>query len=100
MKKPSLCHEVLSNYRPISDLKAVSKIIEKIVATQLNNYLNQNNLHEPMQSAYKQFHSCETALLRVQNDVIQAIDNRSCVAMLLLDISAAFETVDHRIDPS
>lgn len=50
-----------------------------------------------MQSAYKQFHSCETALLRVQNDVIQAIDNRSCVAMLLLDISAAFDTVDHRI---
>ena len=45
----------------------------------------------------KPFHSCETALLRVQNDILQAIDNRSCVALLLLDLSAAFDTVDHKI---
>jgi hypothetical protein len=95
LKKPSLNHEVLRNYRPISNLKAISKIIEKIVSVQLNQYLNMNNLHVSMQSAYKKFHSCETALLRVKNDVLQAIDNR--VAILLLDLSAAFDTVDHHI---
>ena len=97
LKKPSLNHEVLSNYRPISNLKNISKIVEKIASLQLNNYLSLNNLHEPFQSAYKSFHSCETALLRVQNDILQSIDNRSCVAMLLLDLSAAFDTVDHQI---
>ena len=52
---------------------------------------------EPLQSAYKSFHSCETALLRVQNDILLAIDNRHCVMLLLLDLSAAFDTVDHVI---
>ena len=97
LKKSSLNHEVLGNYRPISNLKNVSKIIGKVVSLQLNDYLSLNNLHEPLQSAYKTFHSCETALLRVQNDILHSIDNRSCVAMLLLDLSAAFDTVDHQI---
>ena len=50
-----------------------------------------------MQSAYKTYHSTETALLRVKNDILQFLDNRSCVALLLLDLSAAFDTVDHEI---
>ena len=49
--------------------KMVSKIIEKVVAVRLNRYLEENNLNEPLQSAYKQYHSCETALVRVQNDI-------------------------------
>lgn len=97
LKKSSLNHEVLANYRPISNLKVVSKMIEKIVAVQLNTYLSENDLHEPFQSAYKCLHSCETALLRVQNDILHAIDNRNCVVLLLLDLSAAFDTVDHGI---
>ena len=57
------------------------------------------NYHEPLQSAYKPFHSCETALVRVHNDVMRAIDNRQCVILLLLDLSAAFDTgtVAHEI---
>jgi exonuclease III len=97
LKKSSLDHNVLGNYRPISNLKSVSKIIEKIVADRLNNYLTTNNLHEPFQSAYKHRHSCETALVRVQNDILQSIDKRKCVVLLLLDLSAAFDTVDHDI---
>ena len=97
LKKPSLDHEVLGNYRPISNLKLVSKIIEKIVAARLNSYLEINNLHEPFQSAYKKFHSCETALVRVHNDILRAIDDRRCIVLLLLDLSAAFDTVDHDI---
>ena len=54
-------------------------------------------LNEPLQSAYKPFHSCETVLLRVHNDILVAIDKRHCVMLLLLDLSAAFDTVDHDI---
>ena len=94
LKKPSLDHETLANIRPISNLKMVSKIIEKVVAVRLNRYLEENNLNEPLQSAYKQYHSCETALVRVQNDILLSIDNQQCVVLLLLDLSAAFDTVD------
>jgi len=97
LKKPSLDKEILTNYRPISNLKMVSKVIEKAVAEQLNNYLSENSLHEPFQSGYKRHHSCETAILRVYNDLLLSLDNRQCVAMLLLDLSAAFDTVDHHI---
>ena len=97
LKKTSLDHEILKNYRPVSNLKSVSKLIGKVVANELCDYLSSNNLHEPLQSAYKQLHSCESALIRVQNDILCAIDNRSCVALILLDLSAAFDTVDHTI---
>ena len=97
LKKASLDHEVLANYRPISNLKVISKIIEKVVAVRLQKYLEANQLNEPLQSAYKPFHSCETALVRVHNDILVAIDKRHCVMLLLLDLSAAFDTVDHDI---
>jgi len=97
LKKANLDHEVLANYRPISNLKVISKIIEKVVAVRLQKYLESNQLNEPLQSAYKPFHSCETALVRVYNDILVAIDKRHCVMLLLLDLSADFETVDHDI---
>ena len=50
-----------------------------------------------LQSAYKKHHSCETVLLRVQNDILKSIDDKQCVVLLLLDVSAAFNTVDHKI---
>ncbi|CAB4030953.1 Hypothetical predicted protein, partial [Paramuricea clavata] len=97
LKKSNLEFEEYSNFRPISNLKFLSKIIEKAVATQLMEHLVNNNLEEPLQSAYKRFHSTETALLKVQNDILIAIDNQKCVVLLLLDMSAAFDTVDHEI---
>ena len=97
IKKASLDHEILSNFRPISNLKFVATLTGKVVANRLVSYLEQNHLDEPLQSAYKKFHSCETALVRVQNDMLCAIDKRCCVALLLLDLSAAFDTVDHNI---
>ena len=72
----------------------ISKIIEKVVAVSLQKYLEANQLNEPLQSAYKPFHSCETALVRVYNDIWIAIDKRHCVMLLLLDLSSAFDTVD------
>ena len=70
---------------------------EKAVAVELKDHVRNNNLDELFQSAYKAGHSTETALLRVQNDVLRAIDNGGCVMLLLLDLSAAFDTVDHSI---
>ena len=89
LKKANLDHEVLANYRPISNLKVISKIIEQVVAVRLQKYLEANQLNEPLQSAYKPFHSCETALGRVHNDILVAIGKRHCVMLLLLDLSAA-----------
>ena len=97
LKKPSLDHEVFKNYRPISNLAFISKICEKVVACQLTSYLNSNNLTESFQSAYKKMHSTESALIRVQNDVLRASDDDKCVILLLLDLSAAFDTVDHHL---
>ena len=97
IKKPSLDHTQFSNYRPVSNLTFISKEIEKLVANQLISYINENNLNETFQSAYKQYHSTETALIRVHNDILSAFDNRGTVLSLLLDLSAAFDTVDHDI---
>ena len=97
LKKDNLDSEDYSNFRPISNLKVVSKIIEKAVSCQLSDYLRDNDLEESFQSAYKRFHSTETALLRVQNDILCEIDNQKCVILLLLDMSAAFDTVDHKL---
>ena len=75
----------------------MSKVVEKVVALQLTSYLENDHLYEPLQSAYKQFHSTETALIKVHNDIVTAIDNGYSVIFVLLDLSAAFHTVDHRI---
>jgi len=97
LKKPSLDSEFLKNFRPISNLRLISKSVEKVVAVRLQSHLNDNDFHEPFQSAYKQGHSTETALVRVQNDILRSIDDHGCVILLLLDLSAAFDTVDHRL---
>ncbi|CAB4024934.1 Hypothetical predicted protein, partial [Paramuricea clavata] len=97
LKKDSLDYEEYTNFRPISNLKFLSKVIEKVAAGQLLEHLANNKLEEPFQSAYKRFHSAETTLLKVQNDILVAIDNRKCVVLLLLDMSAAFDTVDHEL---
>ena len=95
--KESLYFAEYSNFQPISNLKFVSKIIEEAIAVQVKNYITVNDLDESLQSAYKHLHSTETALLKVQNDILCAIDDNKCVALLLLDMSSAFDTVDHRL---
>ena len=97
LKKSTVNREILSNYRPISNLSFLSKCCEKVVAPQLNQYLQNNCLHEVYQSAYKPCHSTESGLIRVQNDILIEIDNDNCVMLLFLDLSAAFDTVSHQI---
>ncbi|XP_072018284.1 uncharacterized protein [Amphiura filiformis] len=101
LKKPSLDRNLLkSNYRLVSNLPfvmCVGKLIEKVVSTHVSNYINVYELSDPYQSAYKVSHSTETALTYVQNDILRAIDNQRAVLLLMLDLSAAFDTVDHGI---
>ena len=97
IKKPSLDPNDLKNYRPVSNIKAFSKIIEKVALPQINEHLNKNNLLEPFQSGYKALHSTETALLRVKNDIMQALDRQHATFLVLLDLSAAFDTIDYPI---
>ena len=97
LKKKNLDCEILKNFRPISNLNFLSKLIEKIVAKRLHDHVTSNNLCASFQSAYRPGHSTETALLRVHNDLIGHLQNNKNVALLLLDLSAAFDTVDHAI---
>ena len=97
MKKSTLDPDYFQNFRPVSNLSFLSKVIEKIVAAQLLKHLEKNNLLDKMQSAYKSGHSTETALLRVHNDIMMAVDKKKHVSLVLLDLSAAFDTVDHEI---
>jgi len=69
LKKPSLDPSVLGNYRPVSNLSFLSKVLERVVNKQLMNYMTHNGLHEALQSAYRKNHSTETALVRVQHDM-------------------------------
>ena len=89
---------LISGLFPIaSNLIFISKLTEKVVASQLVDDVMRNDLDETFQSAYKQLHSTETALVRVNNDILVALDNHLSVILLLLDLSAAFDTVDHGI---
>jgi len=97
LKKSSLDSEILKNFRPVSNLSFLSKVIEKVIASRLLDHMTQNNLMDPMQSAYRKGHSTETALLRVHNDIVCAVDKGHGVCLILLDLSAAFDTVDHTI---
>ena len=81
----------------MSNLSFLSKLIEKAVANQLNSYINKEGLSNFNLSAYKRLHSTETALLKIQNDIAASMDSGKAVALKLLDLSAAFDTIDHNI---
>ena len=96
-KKPSLDKESLSNYRPISNLSFVSKLLERVVLKRLSNHLSTNDLFNNYQSAYTQHRSTETVLLSVYNEIVNAMSSKSLTGLCMLDLSAAFDTIDHKI---
>ena len=97
LKKPSLDNDVMNNFRPISMLSFISKLTERVVLRRLIDHVSSGNLHETFQSAYKPNHSTETALARIQIDILMALDNKRGVVLVLLDMLAAFDTVDHTL---
>ena len=97
LKKSTLDKEILKNYRPVSNLPVLSKVLEKVIAQRLNVHLSDNSMREVIQSAYVEHHSTETALLKVKNDLCRSVDEHGAALLVMLDLSAAFDTIDHDI---
>ena len=88
---------VFENFRSVNNLHFLTKVAEKVVTSQLVNHCNENAPLPVNQSAYRQLHSTETALLKVQNDILINMDNEEVTLLVTLDMSAAFDTIDHNI---
>ena len=93
-KKATLQCEILKSYRPVCSLSFISKLIEQVVCMQLTEHLKTNHLYEIFQSAYHQLHSTGTALLRIQNNLLLAMDTHGGAILVILDLSTVFDTID------
>ena len=93
IKKPGLDRVMLKNYRPVSNLSLLSKVIEKVISIRILGHILDNNIVDSFQSAYRAGHSCETALLRVYNDIVTTFGKGNGSFLVLLDLSAAFDTI-------
>ena len=97
VKKAGLDDSIVSSYRPVSNLLHLLKILERIVHRQVISHLEEFKLLPDFQSAYCLGHSTETAVLKVYSDLIDATSNGKFALLSLLDLTAAFDTVDHNI---
>ena len=98
LKKASLDPEIKKNFCPISNLAFLGKVSERAAIKQYVDYLTVNELFARSQSAYRQYHSTETALLRVCDDILRSLDKpHGEVILVLLDLTAAFDTIDHAL---
>jgi len=95
LKKTGLDSSDMNNFRPVSNLSFISKVVERVVTSQLHQYLAANDLLPRFQSAYRKYHSTESAMQRVWSDILVAADDRQVTLLGLLDLSAAFDCVDH-----
>ena len=87
----------LPNYRPVSNLSYISKIVERCALSQFNSYLSDEVLLLFYQRAYRSNFSTETALMKLYCDLLVAMEKKKVTAFVGLDLSAAFDTVDHGI---
>ena len=97
LKKPSLDKDTLGNYRPVSNLAFLSKLAERAALKSLSQYLDDYNLIPEYQSAYRPFHSTETSILKMTNDILNNMEKGDATLLVAVDLSAAFDTVDHGV---
>ncbi|XP_053138881.1 uncharacterized protein LOC128339283, partial [Hemicordylus capensis] len=97
LKKPALDPSELSNYRPVSNLPWLGKVIERVVASQLQAVLEETDYLDPFQTGFRADYGVETALVGLMDDLQLAMDRGSVTLLVLLDLSAAFDTIDHSI---
>ena len=88
---------ISKDFLPVSNLQFTSNLTEKAVAVQLQEHMRVNGLFPELQSAYRQYHSTETALLKVKNDLLVVMDKGQVTGLFLLELRSAFDTVDHEI---
>jgi len=87
----------MSNYRPISLLPTISKILEKVVHNRLYNFLSVNNILNVNQFGFRPLHSTTDAVCTFTNDILSAFDNKYTTLAVLLDLYKAFDTIDYSI---
>ena len=97
LKKRCLDHNDFNNYRPVSSLCFIAKILEKLVLSQVSSYINSHNLCNTCQSAYRPGHSTETAHQKVVSDLFLSHIKGNKSVLSLLDLSSAFDTIYHPI---
>jgi hypothetical protein len=97
IKKEGLDPNDPANYRPISNLNTISKVIERLCLARLLPHVASTGRFNPLQSAYRKHHSTETALLKILDDLYRIIDDRRSAVLVGLDLSAAFDTIEHDI---
>ena len=85
----------MKNYRPVSNLSFLSKVLEKVVVSQVNTHTNSSNTSNQYQSAYR--NSTETVLLKIHTEILASMDAGKVTVLRLFDLSAAFDTIDHTI---
>lgn len=85
------------NYRPVCNLQYVSKLTEKVVFNQVCDHMVSNAIFSALQSSYRKFHRTETALIKVRNGILLKMNSQHVTMLILLDLSAAFDTVNHQI---
>ena len=95
LKKRDLDASDPANYRPISNLNTVSKVLERLVLSRIIPHVMASPNFDPVQSAYRKCHSTETALLKIVNDIYEGFDSRHSTILVALDQSAAFDCIDH-----
>ena len=86
---------IKTNYRPVSNLQFISKIVEKVTLDQFTLHCNNNNLLPSYQSAYRKYYSCKTSLIKLVNDILWAMERQIVTVVVILDLIAAFDTIDH-----
>jgi len=96
LNKPTLNPDNLNSYRPISHLSFLSKVVERVAAVRLSVHIESQQLLPCRQSAYRAGHSTETAIIAVHDEIVRCVDSSDVCALVLLDHSAAFDTVDHQ----
>lgn len=97
LKNHSGDKDLLKEYRPVSNLPFMSKVLERVALNQFNVWLEEQMLHCTAQSGYRPKHSCETLMVRMFDDILSDMELKKTVVLLLLDLSAAFDTIDHSI---
>jgi hypothetical protein len=95
LKKEGIDANDPANYRPISNLNTISKILERLFLARLASHVRSTTSFNPFQSAYRCLHSTETVLNKIMNDAYEAFDSGRATVLVALDLSAAFDTIDH-----
>ena len=97
LKQPGLDKNAMQNYRPISKLPFLSKVMERAAFSRLTDHLLDNEILDSHQSAYRAHHSVETVLVSLTDHLLKQMDEGNLTALVLLDVSSAFDTVLHSL---